>query len=219
MTAKALLIAMMAAMAVATPSCTMVAWTAAQFSPPQKVKALYVVPADKKVLIFVDDLSNPVSYPPVKRELAEAIGRQFAENKVASVTISYERVLDLMATEKKFNDMGVANVGRKVGADLVLFVDIKSFKLREEEGSPLWEGNLGVSVRWVDAWATKKDSARIWPKDAAEYGVPAVGMPVKEEPSVDYGAEMARILATRMADRIAKLFYDHEVPATDIEEK
>lgn len=207
------------AMACALTSCQAIAWPIAALAPPQKVKALYTLPADKKVLVFVDDLQNPVHYPPVKRDLAEAIGKELMAQKAVGATIPYERVLDLMAGDKAFNDLGVANVGRKVGADVVVYVEIKSFKLREAEGSPLWEGQLGAAVRVVDAWATKKDSARLWPKDAVEYNVPAVGLPVKEDPNADYGAELAKTLSARMADRVAKLFYDHEVPAMAVDEK
>ena len=215
-TVAVLLAVMMASL---LSSCAAIAWPVAALTPPQKIKPLYTLPADKKVLVFVDDVQSPVSFPPVKRDLAEAIGRELLAQKVAAATIPYERVLDLMAAEKKFNDLGVANVGRKVGADVVLYVEIRSFKLREQEGSPLWEGQISTSIRVVDAWATTNKTARLWPQDTTDHPIGPVGMPVKEDPNVEYGAELSKSLANRMADRVAKLFYEHEVPAMTVDEK
>lgn len=197
--------------------CQAIGWGVAAMAPPQKIKPLYKIPADKRVLVFVDDKENPVSYPPIKRELTEAIGKGLVENKLVKETVSYDSLLDLLAREPKFNNLGVADIGRKLNADLVIYVNIKAFRLREEEGSPLWEGELAVSIRVVDAWG-KKGETRLWPKEAGDFDVPSVGMPAKEEPG-DYGAEMARDMATRLADKIVKMFYEHEVPATDVEEK
>lgn len=218
MTTRQLLMAAgVAAMACLLSSCQAIGFGVAALAPPQKIKPLYKLPANKKVLVFVDDKASPVTYPPIKRELAEELGKQLMEHKLAKETIPYDTLLDLIAREPKFNNLGVADVGRKVGADIVIYVDIKTFRLREEERSPLWEGQLETSVRVVDVWA-KKGETRLWPKDAGEFNVPAVGMPAKEEVG-DYGTELARDLARRMADRICKLFYEYEVPAMDVQEK
>jgi len=204
--------------------CQMISYALMRLEPPKKVDAQYKPPAGKKVLVFVDDVAHPVNYEPIKRELAEQLGSQLVEHKLAASTIPYERVMGMMAADTKFNDVsinGVVEIGRKLGADLVLYVEIKGFKLKEDERSPLWEGRLETAVRWVDCSAAKSDEARLWPKDmpaSSGFEVKAVTAPVKEDPSLAYGQELAKDLAEKMAVRIGRLFYDYEVKKDEVEE-
>ena len=199
------------------PSCSsMLAWTVASFAPPQKVKPVFVPPKDKKVLVFVDDMRTPVSYEPIKRDLTEKINKLLMEKKLVREVVPYEAVMTIIGSSSSFNDLAVTDVGRKVGAELVLYVEITQFRLKENEGSPLWEGRLATSIRWVAVEGKTPDTARLWPKDrpgTGGYDVPPIGMPVKEDMSLSYGSELARNLADRMADRIVKLFYEYEAPA------
>lgn len=194
--------------------CSVIAWTATQFAPPQKVKALYHPPQGKTVLVFVDDVRDPVSYELIKRDLTEEVNKQLIEHKLAAQAVSYERLLEVVGQNKNFNQLRVVDVGKAVGADLVLYVEITKFRLKEAPGTALWDGQLVTSVRWVSTTASTPDEARLWPKDhpgASGYDLPAVGMPTKEDPSLSYGSELSKNLATRMADQIGKLFYDYEV--------
>jgi hypothetical protein len=184
-----------------------IAWFTAQFAPPQKVEAIYKPPKDKKVLVFVDDLRCPVSYDPLKADLTEQLNRHIKEQKLAAETIPYERLVDLMAATPNFNQLHVPDVGQKLSAELVLYVEITKFSLKDNEGSPLWQGKLGVSVKWVDA------TGRIWPRDRPDgYPLPSVDLPSVENAAVTYGSEVAKELANQMADKVAKLFYDHTGP-------
>jgi len=189
--------------------CTLANWFVAVFSPPQKVHARYEPAKDKTYLVFVDDLLCPVTYEPIKRELTESLSKQLTEHDIASSTVPYEDLLDLMATNPNFNSMHVPTVGRKLGADMVLYVQIDEFALKDDQASPLWKGLLRVTVKVVDS-----DAGRLWPPDRpGGYPVPAIETPQTEHPSPAYGAELASILADKAADRIAKLFYEHEVSA------
>ena len=56
------------------------------------------------------------------------------------------------------------------------------------------------------------DKGRLWPKDRPSgYPVEPVKTPTQDNLSTTYGSELASQLATMMADKIAKLFYEHEV--------
>jgi len=189
--------------------CTLANWFVAVFSPPQKVKALYKPPKDKSYLVFVDDLLCPVTYEPIKRELTESLSEQLIEHGIAASTVPYEDLLDLMAANSNFNSMHVPTVGRKLGADMVLYVQIDEFALKDDQASPLWKGLLRVTVKIVDS-----DAGRLWPPDRpGGYPLSAIETPQTEHPSPAYGTELASLLADKAADRITKLFYEHEVPA------
>ncbi len=188
-----------------------VGWFAALFKGPEKVKATYEPPKDKKFLVFVDDLANPLSYEPIKRELSERLNKLLVENKVAADVVSYEQLLTLSMTDKKFNQLGVWNVGRRLGADIVMFIEVKEFRLKEYQDTELWQGNFAVEVRLIDCNAPK-DNVRLWPTDREKgYPVGPVETEAREESAASHGVEVANELADKMADKIDKLFHDYEV--------
>lgn len=200
-------------MLIASGCGPMAGWLAALFKGPEKIKAVYEPPKDKKILVFVDDLANPLSYEPIKRALSEKLSKLLVENKVAAEVVDYEQLLNLSMADEKFNQLGAWNIGRKLGADIVVFIEVKSFHLREKEyeDTELWQGSFGTEVRVIDCNAPK-DNVRLWPTDR-EKGFP-VG-PLETEPQDDSsahrGVSIANELAEKMADKIDKLFHDHEV--------
>jgi len=184
-----------------------IGWTANVFARPQKVEAVYEPPKGKTFLVFVDDMLNPVTYEPIKGELAEMLSRQLIDNKIAAKTIPYSKLLTLAAATPEFNRLSVSEVGEKLGADIVLYVMVDRFSLKDNEATPLWKGRLSTTVRLV---AVGID--RLWPTDRPEgYPVEPVEMPPETHPSPTYGEVLSKKLAEKMADRIAKLFYKHEI--------
>ncbi|HOF18142.1 MAG TPA: hypothetical protein PK082_04470 [Phycisphaerae bacterium] len=210
---KAFLAATLTAAALSAGGCAAFAWFVAQFAPPQKVKAQFTPPSGKKILVFVDDPYFKVDYEPLKAELANRINQRLVANKVAAATIPYDRFVDLLAATPDFNRLRVSEVGSRLGADLVLYVQIDQFSLRDDPANPLWHGRLRTSVRLVRSDAPQSEDLRLWPLDRKEgYPVPEQTVPESANTSPTYGAELARLLADGMADRIAKLFYEHTVP-------
>jgi len=188
--------------------CQAIAWTAAQFAPPEKVKALYELPKGKSVLVFVDDSARQIEYVPVKAKLTEALGEQLLSNNAADRTVPYQRLLDLMTSSPDFDRLSVSEVGRRCGADVVLYVQIEQFQLREHPDSPLWQGKLQASIRVVDV-----QQGRLWPTDRPDgYPIGPVETPLSAESSPGYESKLSNLLAERLADKIAKCFYDHERP-------
>ena len=193
----------------------MIGWFVNAFAPPQKVRALYEPPADKKLLVFVDDMLNPVSYEPVKGELTKRLNRQLTEHKVVAQTVTYEEILDLMAATPNFNELTVTEIGQKLKADVVVYVYIDEFTLKESEASPLWRGRMRATVRVVDV-----ELGRLWPEDRPTgHSVKPVETPGASHPSPTYGTDLSKILAEKMAERIAKLFYTHRVGARQAAEQ
>lgn len=187
--------------------CAVFGWFVAQFSPPQKVDAVYTPPSGKTILVFVDDLANPVSYEPIKAELTKRLNKKIIENEIAAEVVPYEELLNLMAATPGFNQLHIPTVGRKLDADLVLYVEIVRFCLKDNEVSPLWHGELKTKVKIVDS-----RQGRLWPDDRpGGYPVEPVETRPAENPSSSYGSELTEILAERMANTISQIFYDHKV--------
>lgn len=203
-----LLIGLLAAsLAMSLCGCAFISWSVAQFAPPQRVKALYKPPAGKTILVFVDDLLHPVSYEPVKAELTERLNKQLTTQKIAGETIPYERLLNLIAATPQFDQLSIGEVGRRLGADIVLYVQVEEFSLKDSPASLLWRGRFAATVRMVDV-----EVGRLWPEERpGGYPLEPVEISARQEASPTYGAKLARDLAESLAEKIAKLFYDHSI--------
>ena len=200
------LLVLLTPLAMGNASCAVVAWFAAQFAPKEKVEAEYEPPKGKKVLVFVDDILSPVTYEPVKIELTNQLNRQLLAHRVAGKTLSYDRLADMIAATPDFNLLSVSEVGEKLGAELVLYVQIDRFALRDDAAKELWHGRLQATVRVVEV-----GKGRLWPKDRpGGYPLEEVETPVSTDSSPTYGDEITRSLAAQMGEQIARLFYDHE---------
>jgi hypothetical protein len=199
-----------AAVSAAPGGCAAVAWTVAQFAPPQKVEALYRLPKDKKVLVFVDDYLREVRYEPVKALLADQVNQRLTKQELVASTIPYQKVADLSAARTTFNELAVSQVGGELGADIVIYVHIDAFSTKDLEDSPLWHGHFQTTVRVVDVRA-----GRLWPTDRPEgYAVDPLETPATDSSAANYESQLAAELADAMAERIVNVFCDHYVPAT-----
>lgn len=191
-----------------TGGCHVVNWLIAALAPPEPVPAVYEPPRNKVVLVFVDDLLHNLDYEPVKSDLTEKLNKLLLKNKIAGEVISYEELQQLIFSTPGFNRLAVSEVGQRLGAEIVLYVQIDGFALKDDEASPLWNGRFKTTVRMVDV-----KTGRLWPLDRQEgYPVPELELPAKTDSSPNYGATLANQLARKMAERIGQLFYEHGKP-------
>ena len=205
---RTILTALLSVPALLAPGCAGIKYMAAVMAPPEKVKPLYTLPADKKVLVFVDDIRHPLTYEAVKMDLAQRVGRLLAQHKMAQEVIPPDKLLDLASSMQNFNQVPIPDVGQKLGADLVLYIEIDRFSLRESNDSPLWLGRFVTRVKIVDSKV-----GRIWPEDRPNgYPVPPVDTPATANFNESFGAVLATKLAEDMAVRVVNLFREHEKP-------
>ena len=197
--------ALLAALAITSGACAPIAWLVAVLAPPERIPAVYELPEGKKVLVFVDDIARPVRYEAVKRELTEGINDRLLKEKVAAKTVPYERLFRLIASTPEFNRLYVRDVARLLGADVVIYVSLDEFILKDTPNVSLWHGKLRTTVRVVEA-----GGKQLWPLDRpAGHIVDPVEMPEVMDTSNTYGTQLASQMAERMAERIARLFYTH----------
>jgi len=173
--------------------------------PKQTVPAKFNLPKNKTVLVFPDDLQNPLSYPPVKRRFARKLNELLRQEGLAGETIAYEKLTELQAAEPKFNLMSIPKIGRKLGAELVVYLSIEEFTLKDNPVDTLWRGRLAGRAKVVDVV-----EGRIWPDESAGYPV-EVTTPLAESSSETFGEELARILAENLALEVSRLFHSHKV--------
>ena len=169
--------------------------------PKDRVPPRFKLPGRKTVLVFPDDVRRPLSYPPVKRRLAEKVNELLIEKRLAARTVPYDRLVDLRGEEPNFDRMHVPTVGRRCGAELVVHIAIDRLTLKETPIEALWRGRFEVRVKVVDV---KK--GRIWPEELAGFPI-SVQEPTTENASETYGAELSKKLADKLAVEVAGLFH------------
>jgi hypothetical protein len=182
-------------------------WFATVLAPPEKHVAIFKPPKDKKILVLVEDRPRPINYDALKVELMDKINQQLIDHKVAASVVPSERLQELSVSTNDFGRLSTSEIGQRLGADLVLYVQIDRFTLKDD-ATTLWQGRLATSVWMVDV-----KEGRIWPKERVKssgYPVGPIELQPEEDSSVSFGTEITRKLTNRMSDRIAKLFYDYE---------
>jgi hypothetical protein len=175
------------------------------FEPPSEVAARFALPEGKKVLVFVDDFRRPVTYAPFKRKLTEQINKRLLDSKVAASLVPYEKFEHLAHAERKFNQMSIPNVARRLKADLVVYVEIHKLQFREHGSNSLWRGRAHVEVKVVDS-----TRGLLWPKDRpAGHRVEYVDPRPSEGTSPTHWEVVASRIAAALGREIAQLFYRH----------
>lgn len=186
--------------------CAALAWTVTAFAPKPKQEALYTLPNQGRTIVFPDDPVYKLSYPPLKRLLADSLNAEMEAHDVGGELVPYTQLTDLEATEPRFAAMPLDRICAKVGADRAVFLDIREFRLRDNPADPLWQGRLRVMVRVVSV-----DGTRLWPTDVREGHEVIAERPREVHDSDSYGLQLTRSMVDEMADKVAKLFYDHRL--------
>jgi hypothetical protein len=210
---RILMTVLLTALPVVTCGCPLVAWLTANLAPPPTLKAEYQPPKDKIVLVVVREAEDcpPIEYVTIKYEMAEKIATKLVKHKIAASTVPNDSLQNLEFT-REYRDMKLDEIGRKLGADLILCVQIQKFSLKESSVSPVWQGQMSASVMVVDCHALP-GQAKLWPTDRpANSGFPAQSVDLQpiEDSSTTYGEKVAHKVAEEMSENVVSLLHDRK---------
>ncbi|MFW5869915.1 MAG: hypothetical protein ACOCVI_03360 [Planctomycetota bacterium] len=202
------------------PGCAVFAYLVAEFSPAQKVEAVYELPENRRVLVFVDDYGNPddnIAARDIKRRLTQKLNHELDQHEIVGSTVPYAKLVDVQSATPNFRSLRTEEVGQKVDADLVVYVHVDRFALRDPDSGRLWHGRLECRLKVLDVkQGMAGRGGRLWPQDADLYDVKAVDIPAESETSATYGEVLTRELIDQMAVRIGKVFREHKVESRDV---
>lgn len=166
---------------------------------------------DRPTVVFVDDPRNALSDRNLRRYIGDKVATELMLNKIVTVTISSADALGVARGDRHGKRMPIEAIGRAVGAEQVLYIEMMSFTLSPDNVTPQPMGYCQIKV--IDA----VNRTRLFPitdessQAAAAYPV-QVALP-KLSPELYRSASGRRKineqLANHMADRIAKVFYRH----------
>jgi len=176
---------------------------------PPSIDAQYTLP-DRKTVVFVDDRTNILS----RTQLRAVIG-----DKVSTVLMKQGLVTDTIATrdaiaiarkdETVDKPIPISEIGQRVGADTIIYVQIEDFALSAPGG--IARPSAQASVKVIDV----SGRSRLYPAPSELKGQP-VSTSMREVSEDLYQSTAGRrqiedILAAEIGAEVAKLFYKHEV--------
>jgi hypothetical protein len=172
----------------------------------QQVKAKYVPDKQASMLVLVESYGLAVDSEIESQHIALTLGKALTDDKVANIIDpqALERLRD--ANPDKYSQMTIADIGRKLGAKQVLYVDIQRDEVVKPTGSGQMRGHIEAVIKVVDS-ATGNTR---WPLDESSDRVQYTS---DWTPESDNSTEpdLRAKMADRMAEDISKLFHDYNM--------
>ena len=193
-------------------SCNIVGPIAAVAAGPPTTEALFEVDDEKNHVIFIDDLKSRVPRRSLRDEITQAAEEALLREGVLDPArlISGRAALRVSSSEDSYGDpLSVAELGERVGADVVIYVSMQRWTLSRDGGT--LSPSVAGEVKVIDA----KSKARLWPPSRSS-GYTLVVEPETKVNNADIPREIAQRSQTEIATArqfglaLAQMFYKHE---------
>jgi len=186
------------------------AWLWWLTDPEEKVKAEYHL-GKGRLLVLIDEDKGWLTNPSVRPLLMDALIKQLSEHDVNENAVPYEAVIRFRQKDPKFERRGAREVGERLKAEQVLHLNVRKFTLHDETVKPAYRGRFSLAVKVLNVKATMPDDVRLWPR-SAEGRIVEVTTDPHAGKGAAYDEKLTRRLCEEMAEKIARLFYDHTMP-------
>lgn len=175
---------------------------------PEKVFPLYEPDPDKTTVIFVDDPSSQLAQRRLRYQIADDASRRLMAKKIIVDMLDSRPVLNAATKERYGERTSITELGRGVGADVVIYAAVTEFSLAAQDGTYVPVANMRVKV--IDT----ASGQRIWPESEAGY---LLDVRIKQRAGLTADSDNGELaiqaeLAGRAALGLAQMFYKHELP-------
>jgi hypothetical protein len=179
---------------------------------PPSVNAEYKLP-DRPTVVFVDDRANTIgtNAPSIRRAIAEKVCEDLMVKKLVTTTISPRDAMGVVATSDRHGElMPIDAIGRAVGAEQVIYVQMLSFSGTSDGTTP--RPTAVCRVRVIDVVERK----RLYPSPDGQEASRLLEVNTREVDPATLRSAASRLkvyqaLADETGEQIAKLFYKHEI--------
>jgi hypothetical protein len=182
--------------------CNAIGAIAYKAAGPPPVYAKYK-PLPRPTLVFADANEAGTASFADADALARFVEQQLTDRRVCPLVPS-QKALDLRGGNPNFGKWSVAEIGRKVGAEQVIYLDVAETRVSQVIGSRTQRAFASAKVRVIDA----STGALLWPMESQQ------GYPVQfETPMTSLDDRLTPVEVRNaglfgLADKIGKLFYD-----------
>jgi len=199
----------------ASSGCNIVTPVAYAIHGPEKMLPIYTLDKDASTVIFVDDPSSKIALRRLRYTIADTATKVLLEQRVLTDMINPRGILAAAGKERHSERLSIAELGKSVGADIVVYAVVTEFSLFPEAGSYTPTATMRLKV--IDV----ASGERLWPEN--EFGH-MFKVAIPQLPSTTGLGASDKIkteseLAARAGLGLAQMFYKHEVPETVITQR
>lgn len=169
---------------------------------------------DGSLLVFVDSPTERTGLSGIQPLLTRYLADEISRQSLVSALVPAGELATLRISADNFAQLGIAEVGRRLSADQVLYVEVIEFSLGTMVDKPAGRGVARIRVTVFDVPQDK----RVWPKDKPLGREVLVHTPFREPTGQGYRQEFAEDLCERTAESVIKLFREHEEPRQPADE-
>ncbi len=177
--------------------------------PKQDSKAEFKLPQGP-LMVLVDDDQDLMQAPLARQALVDALAKQLREHQIADRITTSDELSKLRQSEPKFDQRGAREVGRLAGADTVLWLSIKQFTMENDLDIAVSPATFAASLKVINAKAERREDVRLWPLDR-EGRLIVVTISPQDIRACKSKPQVHEKMASTMADKVAKLFYDYQI--------
>ena len=205
--ARLLLVAGCLAAAALAAGCNVVTPIAYAIHGPGQVEPIFTLDEEQTVVFFIDDPSSKIAQRRLRYTMADVASRTLLEKKVVEDVLDSRTILAAASKERHGDRMSITELGRAVGADIVVYAVVTNFALANEGNT--FVPSTSMRVKIIDV----ADGARIWP--AAESGY-LVEVRLAQRPGTTTMEQTNRLqtetgLSEKAGLALAQMFYKHEI--------
>lgn len=165
------------------------------------------------LLVLIDDDHETLDNPRPSQYLSEAIRQELAKHDINQNVIDLRKVERLRQTDSKFDQRGAREIGRQLGAEQVLWLQIQDYAggIRPEDLDK--KARYAVTVKVINTKAEKKNEVRVWPPSSEGELVQVNANPHEHQKATSEDA-LAKQLSNKLAEEIVRLFRDYILDET-----
>ncbi len=194
----------------ASSGCNIAAPIAYAIHGPEKVMPVYTLDKDASTVIFVDDPSSKIALRRLRYSIADAATKTLLEKRVLTDMIEPRGILAAASKERHSQRMSITELGKSVGADIVIYAVVTEFTLFPEAGSYTPTATLRLKI--IDV----AEGKRVWPDNefGSQFKVAIPQLPSTTGIGKSEQVKIEAELAARTGVGLAQMFYKHEINET-----
>ncbi|MCE9620327.1 MAG: hypothetical protein K8R92_10530 [Planctomycetes bacterium] len=192
----------------ALSSCNYIVPAAYIIDGPPSIDAQYTLP-DRKTVVFVDDRSNILSRTQLRAVIGDKVATDLMKQGLVTETIASRDAIAIARKDETVDKpIPISEIGQRVGADTIIYVQIQDFSLSAPGGQA--KPSALATVKVIDVTGR----SRLYPAPSELTGQP-VTTDMREVSDDLYQSTAGRrqiedTLAAEIGTEVAKLFYKHE---------
>ncbi|MFW6132330.1 MAG: hypothetical protein ACOC8F_00425 [Planctomycetota bacterium] len=166
---------------------------------------------DSRVAVVVfTDMDTEFEYPYARPRLTERVTAELSEHIKGIETVEPRQILNYQRDHVYWDAEDRTTLGKRFGADYVVFIAVREYSLREPGSTTLYRGRITGEVS-VHKTSLPAGAARVWPAERGPQTVTvsypkdaAMGTPDAQLPRIRNETE------SLFVDKLAKHFYKHK---------